>query len=130
MFEPAFISHSGVLLPFKIELDSLTGADWDVIADLIGSRIDFQEVHGIPRGGLPLAARLQRFCQPQTKKKRRILIVDDVCTTGRSLNEYYTQLKSPDNKVTGCVVFARSRRHLPDWVSPIFLLFGDYADDF
>ena len=130
LFSPAFISHSGILLPFKVECDCFTEEDWDIIADLIGNRIEFNEVHGIPRGGLLLAERLVEYAKPQTKKKRRVLIVDDVLTTGASMQEYYDKLKTDETKVKGVVVFARSRSHLPAWVSPVFLLHGEFADEF
>jgi hypoxanthine phosphoribosyltransferase len=130
LFKPSFMSHSGILLPFKLELESLDHEDWDILADLISNHIDFNEVHGIPRGGLLLAERLVEYAKPQTKKKRRVLIVDDVLTTGASMQEYYDKLKTGDNKVKGVVVFARSRAHLPAWVSPVFLLHGEFADDF
>lgn len=131
MFESSFLSHSGIQLPFKIECDTLTTSDWDVLAELIASRIEhFNEVHGIPRGGLPLAERLESYCKPQIKKKRRILIVDDVLTTGASMEDYRMRFQRPETKVKGVVVFARSRGHLPDWVEPVFLLAGCFADDF
>lgn len=130
MFDKAFVSHSGILLPFKLECDALTDTDWDILANLIGHRLEFNEVIGIPRGGLSLSERLQHYCIPQTKKKRRILIVDDVLTTGNSMEKYRNKFQAPDNKIKGCVVFARSRRHLPNWVSPIFLLYGEFTDDF
>lgn len=131
MFEPRFISHSGVMLPFKIECDALTFADWDVLAELIASRVEnFNEVHGIPTGGFLLAERLVDYCVPQTKKRRRILIVDDVLTTGASMEAYRMRFQRPETKVKGVVVFARSSRHLPNWVEPVFLLRGVFADDF
>jgi hypothetical protein len=130
MFKPSFVSHSGVLLPFKIDCDGFTKEDWDIIADIIGTRVEFNEVHGIPRGGLLLAERLVEYAKPQTKKKRRVLIVDDVLTTGASMLKAYDKHKKDDNKVKGVVVFARSRAHLPAWVSPVFLLHGEFADDF
>lgn len=130
LFKPSFVSHSGILLPFKVECDCLTDEDWNILADIIGSRIDFNEVHGIPRGGLPLAERLQEYAQPQCKKKRRVLLVDDVLTTGSSMCKEYDELKKDDNKIKGVVVFARNRRYLPSWCDAVFVLNGLFADDF
>lgn len=128
MFSSACLSHSGIILHFKIDCDVLTDADWDIMAELIGMRNEFNQVVGIPRGGIPLAERLADFAVPQTKKKKRILIVDDVLTTGRSMEEYYARYKTPETKVRGVVLFARSRAYLPSWVDPVFQLHGIYAD--
>ena len=49
------------------------------------------------------------------------LIVDDVLTTGKSMNEIYEHLHTKhDKKTKGVVVFARSG--CPDWITPIFQL--------
>jgi hypoxanthine phosphoribosyltransferase len=130
LLKESFISHSGILLPFKIECAAFDDEDWGILADIIGNNMDFNEVVGIPRGGLQLAEHLQEFVKPQTKKKRRILIVDDVLTTGASMCKAYDQCKKDDNKVKGVVVFARSRVHLPDWCDCVFLLHGAFADEF
>ncbi len=130
MFKSSYTSKSGIDLPFKINCQSLTDQEWEILAELIGNRIDFNEVYGASSGGLPLALRLVPFISPQMKKKRRILLVDDVLTTGATMESQRSLRQSHDVKVKGVVVFARSRSHLPDWISPIFLLHGEFADDF
>ena len=102
-----FTSHSGVHLPDKIDCDALTKADWDTLAAWVAQRVDFKAVIGIPRGGLAFAAALQPYCKP----KGCTLIVDDVLTTGASMEETRKIVKGLS---CGVVVFARGQ--LPNWV--------------
>ena len=50
-----FVSHSGIVLPYKIERDALSGTMIDIFAKKIARRITFSEVYGVPRGCLRLA---------------------------------------------------------------------------
>lgn len=45
-----FISHSGDVLPFKINCDYLLDEDIRCIAEIIASKVDFGVVEGISRG--------------------------------------------------------------------------------
>ena len=107
-----FTLHSGGKSFWKINCDALSNGDWATLAKVISKRCHFSGVVGIPSGGLKLAGQLQKYCQAGYP----VLIVDDVLTTGNSMEEarkYY-----PD--AIGFVVFARGK--CPDWVTPLFAL--------
>lgn len=108
----AFTSHSGVHLPDKIDCDALTPADWDTMAAWVARYVDFKAVVGIPTGGLQFAAALERYCKPGGYT----LIVDDVLTTGASMEEARLKVKGPS---FGVVIFARGQ--LPNWVIARFI---------
>ena len=93
-----FTSHAGLPLAWKIECDALTDDDWETLAFLISQRCTFGTVYGIPRGGVKLAKSLEKYCDPVIKTR---LVVDDVYTTGKSMNDV---MKPGD---IGYVVFAR-----------------------
>jgi orotate phosphoribosyltransferase len=107
-----FKLSSGRRSPWKIECDALTREDWDTLALLISLRVNFGEVEGVPRGGLPLAQALQKYCSPHSPT---LLIVDDVCSTGESLERHRN-----GRKAKGFVVFARSTP--PSWCKYMFRL--------
>lgn len=106
-----FVSHSGIELTWKVECEALDGEDWGCLATL-ASRIlpPFGEVEGIPRGGLRFAEALKRY----VRSGGRLLIVDDVCTTGRSFED-----ARRGRDAVGVVAFARSSDY-PRWVVPIW----------
>ena len=104
--------HSGGTAHYKIECDALTDADLECLAWLIAQKAPFSEVYGVPKGGERLAEKLNKFKQPGGIK----LIVDDVLTTGNSMNEAKRKLGWTD--AVGVVIFARGA--CPDWVRPIF----------
>lgn len=104
-----FRSHSGLQLPWKLNADALSDEAIDGIAKIIRWKFAFSAVIGIPRGGLRLAAALN----PYTEDGYPTLIVDDVLTTGKSME---AARESP--KDIGVVIFARGQ--VPDWVWPIF----------
>ena len=83
-----FTSHAGKQLPFKIECDAFDEEDWDAIAQMIlcYEKEPFCHAEGIPRGGLPLAKALNKYATGN--KDDKILICDDVWTTGSSFKEY------------------------------------------
>lgn len=99
--------HSGEASDWKIDCDALTDADWANVAWLIAHRIKFGDVVGVPRGGLALADALRPYCTSGPR-----LVVDDVLTTGRSMEEFR---KSGD---VGVVLFARGA--CPEWILPLF----------
>lgn len=109
----AFTSHSGVLLPDKIECDALMVGDWGCMAAWVARHMTFQNVVGVPRGGLEFAAALQQYCKPDGHW--HVLIVDDVLTTGASMERMREQYPG----AAGAVIYARGQ--LPDWVIARFL---------
>lgn len=116
----AFKSHSGVGLLWKIDCDALTDDDIETLARVVAGRFRFSRVHGVPEGGLRLAHALKKYA---TANSWAILIVDDVLTTGASMEEARRLLLHPFEQAMapqaiGVVIFARGP--CPDWVKPIF----------
>lgn len=109
-----FKLHSGTESEWKIECDALTDEDWEALA-LVGSKIipPFCSVEGVPRGGLKLAAALEKYVD---SKAWRILVADDVLTTGASIKEQ----RADRPNVMGLVVFSRTSHLIPHWVQCIF----------
>ncbi len=105
-----WIMHSGTESNFKIECDALTLEDWDTIAHLVAKRISFVSAVGVPEGGLKFAEALRQY----KKSSGPLLIVDDVLTTGASMEK----MKGIYTTVMGIVLFARGK--CPDWITPIF----------
>lgn len=110
----AFTSHSGLNLPYKIDVDALTDAELDTLAQIATSKLPpFGSVEGVPRGGLRLAERMKPTAG-------RLLVVDDVLTTGAAME---AQRKGRD--AIGLVIFARGP--VPAWVTPLFVEETEYA---
>lgn len=106
-----FTSHSGQTLHWKIECDALTLDDWAGAARMAVDYLPpFGDVFGIPRGGLAFADALRPYCT-----QGPLLIVDDVCTTGASLEAARVWWA---HQPIGCVLFARGP--CPPWVTPLF----------
>lgn len=109
-----FKLHSGRYSRFKIDCDALTEADWDTLAFIGMEKLgwpDFYAVLSVPRGGDRFAVALEKY----KKNYGTVLLVDDVLTTGQSIEAHRRQ--SPAIKY-GLVVFARGE--CPSWVTPIF----------
>ena len=104
-----FRSHSGLQLPWKIELDGWPDFVWQNVAQIVYGSHRFSEVVGVPTGGLKLAHALEPLCEPGYGR----LIVDDVLTTGASM-----EALREDSTEVGVVVYARGP--YPSWVKPIF----------
>lgn len=127
MFEKGkFTLHSGGRTWFKIDCDSLTVEDLETLALLVAEdpRIGtFYRVEGVPSGGLRFAMILDKYALSQYANVRnpKILIVDDVLTTGNSMEEQ----RAGRENVQGVVIFARG--NCPDWIVPIFQM--DVDDD-
>ena len=113
-----FTSHAGLDLTWKIEMDALTRDEWECIAHMIFELSPpFKEAIGIPRGGVKLGKLLN--LHGTGKREDPICIVDDVLTTGGSMNEFKTKRhwRNP-SKYIGWVVFARNKP--PSWVKALF----------
>lgn len=109
--EGMFISHSGLELKRKIDLDDLTGIDYECLARATAEVIQFSAVFGIPKGGTKFAAALRHHCTPNSVK---VLIVDDVLTTGTSMEAEKSRLQLTDDQAVGVVIIARGE--CPSWV--------------
>lgn len=107
-----FKLHSGSNSSFKIDCDYLSNSDIEALASLIADIIGFGKVIGVPRGGIRLAKALEKYCSDNNTT----LIVDDVLTTGNSMEEAKSKLE--DEKVIGVVIFARGK--CPSWVISLF----------
>lgn len=111
-----FTAHSGETLSFKIDCDALTDSDLATLAAEIARRLGkIGKVHGVPRGGLRIAEAVRPYCTGSIFHPW--LIVDDVLTTGRSMEETRKRFSS---KTVGAVIFAR--RPCPDWIMPLFVM--------
>jgi orotate phosphoribosyltransferase len=106
-----FTAHSGERLPWKIDCDALTEDDLWALAQIIADRVGrFGRVEGVPTGGLRLAAFLRRH----KASDGPLLIVDDVLTTGASMEQ-----QRAGREAVGAVIFARGT--CPSWVSPLLV---------
>ena len=122
-----FKSHAGLDLTWKIEMDALSRDEWECIAEMIIElSVPFKEAVGIPRGGTILGNLLNQH--GTGKREHPICIVDDVLTTGGSMNEFKRkrQWRNPTDYI-GWVVFARSEP--PDWVNVLFQMPRRWIDD-
>ena len=114
-----FKLHSGRISKFKIECDALTDEDWETMAGIVGKKLLFRDVIGIPTGGTKFAEKLDKYAKPESDLP--ILVVDDVFTSGKSMERVRAEL---GNNVIGVVLFARTIP--PKWVTPVFQLYPDF----
>jgi orotate phosphoribosyltransferase len=110
-----FILNSGKESNFKIECDALTDEDIECFAHLIGKNFQFSAVHGIPTGGVRLEIALRKYLT--NGEDYPILIVDDVLTTGTSMEKAWRRFIE-NHHVIGVVLFARTTTQ--SWITPIF----------
>lgn len=127
--QTSLVLHSGQCADFKIECDALSDNSVAALAYKISQKLEFSRVFGIPRGGLRLSDALEKYCSSDLKKP--ILLVDDVLTTGTSMNEARIKLakeigKVP-NDIVGVVIFDRSTIFIPNryWIHSIFKMWSD-----
>lgn len=116
-----FVSHSGLTLPYKICCEDFLQSDWEGFAELIAKKYNFGEVYGIPRGGTILAECLEKYRTPGVSYQ---LIVDDVLTTGKSMEEAKEMLNKPFT--IGVVIFSRSK-DIPYWCNTFFWVDGAFG---
>jgi hypothetical protein len=116
--DESFVSHAGLRLEFKVECDALSDGSLETLAKRVGRHFIFGRVYGVARGGLRLAAALEKFRAPNCQTT---LIVDDVFTTGMSMEKARREIGEDS---IGIVVWARSK--CPSWIHPINQL-ADWA---
>lgn len=114
-----FVLSSGLNSALKIDCDALSDEDIETIAWMIYGSLwrDFGPVVGIPRGGTRLAKAMRKYGRPD--ETDCVLIVDDVWTTGQSMEKKREELTS-HRETIGAVIFARSE--VADWVLPLLSL--------
>ncbi len=130
--------NSGLTSDYKLVADAFIRANIKGLPKLISRMVGpFGSVYGVSRGGLKLAERLKPLVFNGTLGGHLVphLIVDDVLTTGRSLQRAFDAHKSqwpggepnPLNRppaIIGCVVFARGR--CPPWVKSLFQMPSEF----
>jgi orotate phosphoribosyltransferase len=110
-----FTLHSGETSDFKIDCDFLSLDDLISLAWQIDRRVNrYGFVEGVPTGG----ARLALIMLPWTtgKKEDGLLILDDVYTTGASMEE-----QRNGREARGFVLFARRPITQP-WIKALFTM--------
>lgn len=110
-----FRLHSGAFSRLKIECDTLTDSELDVLAYELAERLPlFSAVEGVPTGGLQLASAMRPYATGYASHP--LLIVDDVYTTGTSMEEFRA-----GRSAIGAVLFARNPvSH--DWITALFTM--------
>ena len=115
-----FTSHAGLDLKWKIEMDALSHGEWECITQMIMELSPpFREAIGIPRGGSVLGKLLNQH--GTGKEEDPICIVDDVLTTGMSMDTYREEMdieRWQKSCALGWVVFARIKT--PKWITALF----------
>lgn len=109
--------NSGKVSDFKIECDALSDEDIDCIAYLISKMARFRGVIGVPTGGLRIATAVDKYSEIENESLP-ILIVDDVLTTGGSMERLKLDCEKYYSEIIGVVLFARGE--CPVWVKPLF----------
>lgn len=115
-----FNLHSGAKSSYKIDCNSLNHDDIVAICDWIKKIVpSYRMVVGIPNGGIPFEIQLKSFTDPSSDT---ILIVDDVLTTGKSMEKkrYDLHGEFPSMKKVGVVAFARG--FCPAWIECVWEL--------
>lgn len=119
-----FISASGLELDWKIDCDCLTDEALDCIAEVVSEEITFNEVVGVPTGGLRLAAAFKSYAYDSgaIREIPIILLVDDVVTTGKSMENTLALLRQtkPRSIVIGFAIFGRG--DWPEWIQVMWVL--------
>lgn len=111
-----FTLHSASKTKWKIDADALTDKDIQCLAFMLSEKLPpFSSVVGVPRGGLRIAKALEKYVSTEGP----VLVVDDVFTTGKSLEEAVRQLyeKNRSQSIICAVLF--SRGPCPDWVTTL-----------
>jgi orotate phosphoribosyltransferase len=113
------ILNSGQPSDFKIECDALTKEDLDCFAYLISKKIKFSKVIGVPTGGIRIQEALEQYVTLDPTLP--LLIVDDVLTTGGSMNRYKNKFEEMGyDNIKGIVIFSRTTP--PNWIESVFTM--------
>lgn len=115
-----FTTHSGLHAEHKIECDALSGLDLKTLAKAM-RRITgpVRWAYGVPRGGLQLAEMFNKYYITTVEDPTaQILIIDDVFTTGRSMEKERAKLQEGAIPIIGMVVFARGP--LQPWIRALY----------
>lgn len=119
-----FVSHAGLHLKWKIEMDALSDEEWETCATMImeHQKRPFYKAVGIPRGGVKLADALNKYASGDSADFP--LICDDVYTTGTSFREFINKNYPTWTKGMGhrWVVFARKPSYENDFVKALFTM--------
>jgi orotate phosphoribosyltransferase len=106
---------SGGTSKWKIECDALTKDDWKTLAMMAVDLLpNFSHVVGVPNGGIPFADALWPY---RTANADRLLLAEDVVTTGGSITKIRDQVRLHES-IIGVCVFARGI--CPRWIMPLF----------
>lgn len=112
-----FVLHAGAETYWRINAEALDASSIATIARMIADRVGpFFAVHGIPTGGEPLAKALAPYCSEEGP----LLVVDDVFTTGASMEEYRNYVGVIDTAFY--VIFDRSGGLRPSWCKALWTL--------
>ena len=100
-----FKSSAGLDLSWKIECDAISDDEWECIATMIMERANpFRSAIGVPRGGVKLAELLNEYGTGSYLDP--VCIVDDVLTTGKSMEEYKVRaIKDEEERISICKTY-------------------------
>lgn len=121
-----FVLNSGHDSGFKIEVDEISDETIDTAMWLAYKSLPYiNEVVSVPRGGDRMARSFRKYLTTESPKKSyNVLIVDDVLTTGYSMEKVKGRelnSSSPFIQVYGIVLFSRLKReYVPSWIVPVF----------
>ncbi len=111
LFEAGYFRlHSGEETTWRINCEVLSDDDVRTLAAIIASHCTFGSVEGVPTGGLRLAEALRPLATTGP-----LLIVDDVLTTGSSMEEHRA-----GRDAIGYVIFDRSGGCRQPWVRALW----------
>jgi len=111
-----FKLHSGDETWWRINLEFLKNESLETIAKWAYHHVvKFKAVEGVPTGGERLAKFLEPYVAPDELIDYPLLIVDDVLTTGESM-----ELHRANRYAIGFVVFARGV--CPNWITAMWQL--------
>lgn len=111
-----FTLSSGMQSRFRIECDAISPDEWHSLARIALPLLPpYSQVLGVPRGGTAWAQILENYVQPGAHK---LLIVDDVWTTGNSIRRAWAGCGY--GHWHGLVLFARGP--VPKDVTALFML--------
>jgi orotate phosphoribosyltransferase len=109
-----FKLHSGQRSNWRVDCDHLLDEDLKALVAMALEILPaYGEVVGIPTGGTKLASLMQLYINPGSG---RLLIVDDVLTTGFSMEE--ERARHQGKEVVGLVLFAREKP--APWIKAIW----------